>query len=115
MNPVKDKLNIDMIFPIQVVPEAEQNYRTIKERIRATFHRLPYKAIPRKMVRYLVMDCTHKLNMFPAKGGTSQYYSPRIILGQRVLDYKREVLYHLGHMSKHKPILSRQTAMLHKL
>jgi len=67
------------------VPEAEQNNRTIKERIRATFHRLPYKAIPGKIVRYLVMDCTHKLNMFPAKGGI-----PRIILGHQALDYKKE-------------------------
>jgi len=92
MNPVKDKLNIEMNFsnPGDHVPEAEQNIRKIKERIRATFHRLPYKSIPRIMVRYLVMDCTHKINMFPAKGDISHYYSPRIILGQRALDYKKE-------------------------
>jgi len=88
MNPVKDKLNIEMNFsnPGDHVPEVEWNNRTIKERIRATFHRLPYKAITHIMVWYLVMDCTHKINMFPAKGGISQYYSPIIILGQWALD-----------------------------
>ena len=64
--------------------------RKIKERIRANFHRLSYKAIPHIMVQYLSMDCTHKINMFPAKGGISQYYSPRVIIGQRALDYKKE-------------------------
>jgi len=69
MNPVKEKLNIKMNFsnPGDHVLEAERNNRMITERIRATFHRLPYKAIPLIMVRYLVMDCTHKINMFPAR------------------------------------------------
>jgi len=88
MNPVWDIYNIDMNFsnPGNHIPEAEQNNRTIKERVRATFHRLTYKAIPFIIVRYLIMDRTHKLNMFPDKGGISQYYSPRIVLGQQALD-----------------------------
>ena len=36
------------------------------------------------------MDCTSKLNIFHAKGGISPYYSPRILLNQRTLDYKKE-------------------------
>ena len=36
------------------------------------------------------MECTSKLNIFPAKGGISPYYSPRILLNQRTLDYKKE-------------------------
>jgi len=68
INPVKDKL-VDMNFsnPGEDIPEAEWNNITIKERVRATFHRLPYKAIPLIMVSYLIMDCNSKLNMFPAK------------------------------------------------
>ena len=63
MNPVKDKLNIEMNFSNagDHVPEADWNIRMIKERIRATFHRLPYKAIPCIRVQYLVMDWTHKI------------------------------------------------------
>ena len=42
MDPVKDEMNIDMRYSAAQahVPEAERNNRTIKERIRATYHRL---------------------------------------------------------------------------
>ena len=52
IEPVQDKLNATMNFanPGDHVPEAERNNRTIKERIRAAFHRLPYKAMPRVMI-----------------------------------------------------------------
>jgi hypothetical protein len=33
------------------LPEAERNNRIIKERVRAAFHRLPYKRIPKIMTR----------------------------------------------------------------
>ena len=46
--------------------------------------------MPRVMIQYLSMECTSKLNIFPAKGGISPYYSPRILLNQRTLDYKKE-------------------------
>jgi hypothetical protein len=71
------------------VPEAERNNRTIKERIRAAYHRLPYKAIPRIMINYLAMIQANKLNLFPVKGGVSKYYSPRMILNQTNLDYTK--------------------------
>ena len=92
IEPVQDKLNATMNFanPGDHVPEAERNNRTIKERIRAAFHRLPYKAMPRVMIGYLSMECSSKLNIFPAKGGISPYYSPQILLNQRTLDYKKE-------------------------
>ena len=46
--------------------------------------------MPRVMIQYLSMECTSKLNMFPAKGGISPYYSPRVLLNQQTLDYKKE-------------------------
>ena len=78
MDQVKDNLDIDMNYTNtdDHVPEAECNNRTIEERIRAAFHQLPYKAIPKIMIRYLAMESVKKLNMFPNKGGISSYYSP---------------------------------------
>ena len=32
---------------------------------------------------------TSQLNLFPAKGGVSKHYSPRMILTQQVLDYEK--------------------------
>jgi hypothetical protein len=72
------------------VPEAERNNRTIKERIRAAYHCLPYKVIPRIMIRHLAMNQANQLNLFPVKGGVSRYYSPRMILNQSSLDYNKD-------------------------
>jgi hypothetical protein len=89
MDKLKDDLGVCMIFTsaLDHVPEAERNNRTIKERIRAAYHRLPYKALPRQLIRYLVQTQASQLNLFPANGGRSPYYSPRTILGLPTLDY----------------------------
>jgi hypothetical protein len=88
---LQDDFDIDMKFsnPNEHVPEAERNNRTIKERVRATFHRLPYKQLPKIMIKALVMDSAKKLNFFPPKRGVSKYYSPRTILHREVLDYDK--------------------------
>jgi hypothetical protein len=91
MEKVKEDLGVRMNFTnaLDHVPEAERNNRTIKEQVRAAYHRLPYKALPRQLVRYLVTTQASQLNLFPAKGGISPYYSPRTILGLPVLDYEK--------------------------
>jgi hypothetical protein len=80
-------IQVNYASPQEHVPEAERNNRVIKERIHATYHRLPYDRLPRIMVKVLVNDSAKKLNFFPAKNGISQYYSTRMILHQRNLDY----------------------------
>jgi predicted RNA-binding protein len=91
MERVNDNLDVKMNFTNAQdhVPEAERNNQTIKERIRAAHHRLPYKALPRIMIRYLAMYQVNQLNLFPVKGGVSAYYSPRMILNQENLDYAK--------------------------
>ena len=90
MDEVKDELDIKMNYAVtdEHVPEAERNNRTIAERIRATYHNLPYKTMPKLMLRYLAMVSTHQLNLFPAKGGVSAYLSPHVLVGGRNLDYE---------------------------
>ena len=44
----------------------------------------------------LVTESAKKLNFFPSKNGVSKYYSPRMILHQRNLDYDRHCKYALG-------------------
>lgn len=41
------------------------------------------------MVKHLAMVQTSQLNLFPAKGGVSKYYSPRAIMTQQVIDYNK--------------------------
>jgi hypothetical protein len=82
-------VSINYANPQEHVPEIERSIRVIKERFRATFHRLPFTKIPRIMVQILAMECAKKLNFFPPKGGLSKYYSPRMILHQQNLDFKK--------------------------
>ena len=71
------------------VPEVERSIRVIKERFRAMYHRLPYRCIPKTMVKYGAMECARWLNTFPPKGGISSYYSPRVIMAGKPLDFER--------------------------
>ena len=97
-NPMADKFNIRMNFanPQEHVPQAERNIRVIKERVRATFHRLPFDHLPKIMVNTLVQESAKKLNFFPAKNGISNYYSPRTILHQENLDFDRHCKFAFG-------------------
>ena len=98
MEPLSQEFNVEMNFanPQEHVPEAERNNRVIKERVRATYHRLPYCHLTRMLVKMLVTESAKKLNFFPAKHGVSQFYSPRMMLHQRNLDYNRHCQYALG-------------------
>ena len=85
MEPLAHEFNLGMnlAIPQEHVPEAERNNSVIKERVRATYHRLPY----RHLTRMLVTESAKKLNFFPVKKGASQFYSPRMMLHQRNLDF----------------------------
>ena len=61
------------------VPRAERNNRTIKERVCATYHRLPCDHLPQILVKYLVMESTKKLNFFPNKNGVSKHYTCTVL------------------------------------
>jgi hypothetical protein len=74
------------------VPAAERNNRTIKERVRATFHSLPFKALPKLLIQEPVPESAEKLIFSPARHGISKYYSPREILHRRKLDYVKHCL-----------------------
>jgi hypothetical protein len=102
MDPLALEFGIQMNYASaqEHVPEAKRNNRAIKETIRVTYHRLPYNRLPRIMVKVLVDDSAKKLNFFPAKNGISQYYSPRMILHQRNLDYDKRCQYALEPTSK---------------
>ena len=91
MEEVKDQLDVAMncTSADEHVPEAERNNRTIQERIRTGYHRLPCKAMPKLMIRFLSMVSTHQLNLFPVKGGISDYFSPHVILAGEDWDYNK--------------------------
>ena len=78
------------------VPEIERSIRVIKERFRATFHRLPFTRLPAIMIKILAMESTKKLIFFPAANGISPYFSPRMIIHHETLDYNKHCLIPFG-------------------
>ena len=59
------------------VVEAERNNRFLKKRFRTKFHYLPFKAIPRLMIRGLAIQVAKEANYVPVKDGGSSILSPR--------------------------------------
>ena len=69
------------------VPDIERCIRVVKERSRATHHRLPFQRIPQLMVIQMVLLVVKILNYFPPKGGVSTHISPKTIMSGETLDY----------------------------
>jgi hypothetical protein len=53
------------------VPEVERVIRTIKERTRCTIHGLPFRRIPKVMMKAAIEGAHKALNQFPATEGAS--------------------------------------------
>ena len=62
------------------VGEVERSIRTVKERLRACAHGLPFKRLPRLLLQHMVSDTIRCLNQFPLKNGISSTLSPASIV-----------------------------------
>ena len=72
------------------VGEVERSIRTIKERVRADLHGLPFKRLPKIMIVELVRRAVKCLNQFPALDGVSTTVSPLTIMtGVSAPDYNQ--------------------------
>jgi hypothetical protein len=70
-------------------PYIERRIWVVKERTRAVRHSIPFTQIPVKMLTHMVFFVVKMLNYFPAKGGVSDYYSPKTIMSGQTLNYKQ--------------------------
>jgi hypothetical protein len=71
------------------VGEVERSIRTIKERVRAVLHSLPFRRVPILLIRRAVVDVNRLLNLFPSASGASTALSPAaIVTGAGRPDYK---------------------------
>ncbi len=57
---------------------------------------LPYKILPKTLVKYMVFEECRSLNLFPAKGGISKDFSPMTIIDRKSLDYNKHCMYPFG-------------------
>jgi hypothetical protein len=65
------------------VHEVERSIRTVKERTRCTVQGLPFKRIPKAMMRAAIEGAHKALNQFPANNGVSDFLSPLTIMTGR--------------------------------
>ncbi|MGL6130279.1 MAG: hypothetical protein ACRCZ9_01525, partial [Fusobacteriaceae bacterium] len=73
-------------------PYVERRIRTIKERVRAIRHSLPFNTVPTVIVTHMVFYVVKVLNNFPVKGGVSENYSPKTIMSGETIIYKQYTL-----------------------
>ena len=73
------------------VSKIERRIRTVKERMRAVLSGLPFRKLPKVMIRGLATKVKNMINKFPVrKGGVSPTLSPEeIVEGKRKLDGNR--------------------------
>jgi hypothetical protein len=71
------------------VHEVERSIRTVKERVRCTIQGLPFRRVPKIMIRAIVEGAHKSLNQFPVKDGASEIRSPllTIMMGRPRPDY----------------------------
>ena len=89
-------VHLNITNPDEHVPQAERNNRTIQERVRVGYHRMPYKAIPKIMMKALVLRNTFNLNLYLPKDGVSRIYSPHQIVSQKPISYSHHLKFETG-------------------
>ena len=100
VDPARELTNLEGKVPYRIntvdarthVADAEVEIRTIKERMRCTEARLPYK-LPRRAVRYLANGVVATYNMTLRAGET---VSPRELFTGIKSDYARDMKYEFG-------------------
>jgi len=74
----------------QHVPAVKRNNRTIADCICVAVHYLPYRNIPRLLLKHVAVYETEKLNWFPAEGGLSDTFTPHQFLELPPIDWNND-------------------------
>ena len=88
MRDLPGPIHLEVCTTNEHVKEVERSIRTIKDMLRATAHGMPYRRLPKPMIKGLVTYCVQNLNDFPYASGVSQDISPvTIVRGTPPPDY----------------------------
>ena len=78
---------LNIVSHNEYVPKIERSEQTVKERVRAVMHTLPFKNLPRWIIIEIVKAMIFWLNAFPINNGISKVLSPMTITTGRTIDY----------------------------
>ena len=90
------EFDFNFSLPQEDVPDIEHENRVLQERFRVGLYRLPFKILPKLMIRYLALRVTSNRNYFPKKTGISKIFSPHTILEQKKMDFNKEFIHSFG-------------------
>jgi hypothetical protein len=70
-------------------PFIECCIRVVKEKVWSIRQSVPFLTIPKIIMTHMVFYAVKLLNYFPAKGGISEIYGPKIIMSGKIIDFKK--------------------------
>ena len=79
-------IHLDVVPADCHVGEIERSVKTVKERLRATVHGLPFKCIPKLLVVHIVTDAVRCLDQFPWRNGVSDSSPLSLVTGAAAPD-----------------------------
>jgi len=65
------------------VPEVERSIRVLKDDFRTAFHGLPFRTLPKILIKYLLLHIVRLRNMFPNPNGLDPVHSPSMLVTGR--------------------------------
>jgi hypothetical protein len=81
-------IHLNIVAPNGHMGKVKRSIRTIKERLCACTHSLPYGCLPKLLLRHMVTDVVQCLSQFPWSVGISNTLSPStIVTGQPCPDF----------------------------
>ena len=83
------QIHLNIVSRDDHAPEAEHKNRTIKEKVRCVYNKLPFTKIPDQMLINITYGSIFWLNAFPSANSISKQQSPRQIITGKCIDYNK--------------------------
>ena len=96
------KLKINLAALDKHVPDAEMSNRTLQDRVCVSYHRLPYKSMPRVIIRQLCHDLAlvYGKYMVPEpvckKGWYVNTFYSQLIVNKEMISFKKHLRFSFG-------------------
>ena len=87
---------INMASTNKHVPDIKCKIRLVKEQCQETRHGLPFQRIPKLLTIRIVFQTVKLLNFLPTKGRISDTLSPKTIMYDEIIDYKKHLSLQIG-------------------
>ena len=89
-------VKFNFALPDEHVPDVERENRVLEERFRTSYHLLPYKCLPRQMIREGMAKIAFDRNLVVKEESCSAYFTAQQMLWRQNIDFDKEFEYSFG-------------------